>query len=307
MLKTMIKARKAFALLTAACMLAAFSITSCSSSGGSDGGSDKEERGINNYRGTYTVDGVSYNSFQMSGTPSGGDTYFSGNGQIISGSYEAGGASVRSLVLNGTYKLNFPTKGGYILASFNGDNMSLSNGSLSASGSGYLPNEIKSYFYEAMSNSEKTSAKATVIKYSFLRDQVGTYSSLESMCKPNSSNAKDNYVNTKDSGTLTSNIRSSGEYTGDLYANTNAAFDGSDLQAGYEFFILEPDGTGKYFKSVSKNGGDLPYPNSVRANITYTKSGDSVTITVQGSTNSTLTGVIGSSGLVIGETTYQKL
>ena len=301
----MFKSKKILSIFTAACMLAALSLTSCSGGGG--GGSDNDDRGINNYRGTFTVDGVSYNSFQMSGTPAAGDTYFSGGGQVIRGSYEVGGASVRSLVLNGTYKLNFPAKGGYILASFNGDNMSLSNGSLSASGSGYLPNEIKSYFYEVMSNSEKTSAKAVVIKYSFLRDQVGTYSSLESMRKPNSSNAKDNYVNTKNSGTLTSNITEFGEYTGDLYANTNAAFDGSNLQAEYEIFILEPDGTGKFFKSVSKNGMTLPYPNTVNANITYTKSGSSVTITVQNSTNSPLTGVIGSSGLVIGETTYQKL
>lgn len=113
-------------------MLAAVTLTSCSSGGGDDGVED-----TSTYSGSYTVNGASYNSLMLSGTADSGTATLSGSGGTQSGTYaRSTGASVRAISLSGVYILTF--SGNTITITFNGNSVTFSTGTWAASGTGTL-------------------------------------------------------------------------------------------------------------------------------------------------------------------------
>ena len=128
----MIKFKK---ILFTALAIAALSVSfmGCSNS------SDDDGSGTSKYIGSYTVNGSSYNTLTLSGTSSSGSASFTGSGGTLSGSYANG----RGLTLSGSYTITF-SSGTIIINitnSSNDSNVTLSNGSLTASGGGNTSGE----------------------------------------------------------------------------------------------------------------------------------------------------------------------
>ena len=319
----MFKTRKFLALLTAACMLTAFSLTSCSSSSSDD---DNETA---SYTGAYTVNGASYTNLTMSGTAASGTATLSGTSGTLNGTY-ASGASVRALALNGAYTLTFNGTG-TIRATFSGSGVSLSAGSTSASGSGSVPvattpsnsssNSTSAasgtgdtfYYVEASSNPSGGKSDALVIK----AFSNGVYTQLKSKYKDNTlqkdndlSNSTENLTFTINGNTATCTDTESGttmtfkKFTGDIYAHTNAEGSANHHCGTAEAIILGANGTGKYIKEVFKDGARVPGDCS-EIDITYTTSGSTVTATAGG--NPFGSGTLGSDSLTIEGTVYKKL
>ena len=101
-------------------------------------GSASESSGSATYTGSLTVNGVTYTSLAMNGTSSSGTAVLSGNSGNASGSYSnsGGGRAAVTLNLNGSYTLTFSF--GTITAFFSNPTVTLSQGSVSASGTASL-------------------------------------------------------------------------------------------------------------------------------------------------------------------------
>ena|GEM_PF-4907531 len=101
-------------------------------------GSASESSGSATYTGSLTVNGVTYTSLTMNGSPSSGTAVLSGNSGNASGSYSnsGGGRAAVTLNLNGSYTLTFSF--GTITAVFSNPTVTLSQGSVSASGTASL-------------------------------------------------------------------------------------------------------------------------------------------------------------------------
>ena len=125
----MFKTRKFFALLTAACMLTAFSLTSCSGGGGGGGGDSSAPASVsmdNVAVGNYTIAGNSYRAVQMNGT----SVTFIGNNSSISGT----ASSSRAALASGSYTVTLTS--GTIGLTVSGSDVTVTGGTLAASGSG---------------------------------------------------------------------------------------------------------------------------------------------------------------------------
>ncbi len=290
MLKTLFKARKALVLLAAAGMLAAFSLTSCSS--GSDGGDSGSDEKRIAYTGDYTVNGAQYTALTLNGTASEGTATLSGgSGSSLSGSYSSGATGASVLSLRGTYIIRFSA--GTIKVTFDGIRVTFSAGSIAASGDGSAES---GQTYYAVGVRRLTSSKIEALA---MKQSETSYSQVLSIRDSNDPSAtKNNEYSCGTEGVWELN----NPFTGDMYGLTEIRSE-SDVLA--EAVILSPNGAGLFIKQTNLDGnGSADAPGNCNDSITYTKSGSSVTMTWNGQTyNLTL----GTDSLTWGSKTYKKL
>lgn len=280
---------KFLALLTAVCMLSAFSLTSCSGGGGGDSGSDEKRIA---YTGSYTVDGASYSTLTLNGTASEGTATLSGgSGSSLSGSYSSGATGASVLSLRGTYIIRFSA--GTIKVTFDGIRVTFSAGSIAASGSG---SGESGQTYYAVVVRRLTSSKIEALA---MKQSETSYSQVLSIRDSNNPSAtKNNEYSCGIEGIWELNH----PFTGDMYGLTDIRSE-SDVLA--EAVILSPNGSGLFIKQTNLDGnGSCNAPGNCNDSITYTKSGSSVTMTWNGQAyNLTL----GTDSLIWGSKTYKKL
>ena len=107
---------------------------------GCSNSSDDDDSTTTEYEGAYTIGGTSYETLTVSGTSASGSATFKGDSGTRSGSYASGKAS---FALSGSYVITF-SDGKIALTVSNASDSSeavISNGSLSATGTGYSGNE----------------------------------------------------------------------------------------------------------------------------------------------------------------------
>ena len=279
---------KFLALLTAVCMLSAFSLTSCSGGGGGDSGSDEKRIA---YTGSYTVDGASYSTLTLNGTASEGTATLSGgSGSSLSGSYSSGATGASVLSLRGTYIIRFSA--GTIKVTFDGIRVTFSAGSIAASGSG-SGESGQTYFAVGVERMSSSMVKA------FATKQTETsYSEVISIRDSNNPSAtKNNEYSCGIEGIWELN----NPFTGEIYGRTAITESNGSVSYLAEIILLEDEGIGRIL-TQTRIGEE--YADFIA--FSYTRSGNTVTATKNG-TDQTYTFNLGTDSLTWGSKTYKKL